>query len=404
MKQIASSCQRLVLLLRFGYLFVVCFLWACPLLSINALVIKQSLSSATYFRMNTNGTRFIRHKDAEIPVNKTEVARYMADIRDVLYPNGKFELEDPDVARILSNTDNHPSYKAISVNYTFYPVDCSALGYRFEPISSIVDDKDTKVWVVREVTTDELYIWKRYKLFSHYSVEMTFFSAADHKRLGRPLCTLMETPTGTRKGSPPGVILDIVLGVTSAEYFAQFTDIQERTEHVSRIASQVYDTYKYLHWLGYTHGDVKPSNVIIDTNGDAIIIDFGYSLPLPYYKFGQGTPNTIAPELVKYYDGPYLENTDWYSFAQMLVQWAVRSEPGMGDHSPSKFWTYKYELADYPVHLLSNDFRQLLFYFVNVDRNQRRFHTRRQQKWLENLPFWRHHNFNQMQKVWDPMA
>jgi hypothetical protein len=379
----------------------VLLLWLAVLscFALTSSYISRSFSTAVQFR-TVGDLRILRHGDVNVPVNHTEAMVYLADMLDVLYPAGKAELGSASIAQVLNNGENHRPCRTTSLNYSWYPVDCSVLGYSFVPMKTIVDDKDTKVWIVEEMHSGDLYIWKRYKLFAHYTVEMAFFSIVDHPRIGRPLCTFMESTATGNMGSP-GVILEVVLGMSSSSYFRQFNNLLERHEQLGRIAAQVYDVYNYIHWLGYIHGDVKPSNILIDTDGNAVVIDFGFSVPMPFFKVGQGTPNTIAPEMVKYISGPYLDNTDWYSFAQMLVQWAVRAEPGFEDYAQSKFWSYKYELSDYPLQFLSPDLRQLLFYFGSVDSNQRRFNTRQQQRWVEQLPFWKHHNFTEMRLVWE---
>ena len=44
-----------------------------------------------------------------------------------------------------------------------------------------------------------------------------------------------------------------------------------------KIASQVVSILELVHSAGYTHNDIKPSNVMLDNNFNARIIDFGFA-------------------------------------------------------------------------------------------------------------------------------
>lgn len=51
--------------------------------------------------------------------------------------------------------------------------------------------------------------------------------------------------------------------------------------------SQIEATVRQLHRVGIVWGDVKPDNVMLKTDGDAVVVDFG----------GGYTPEYIKPEL-----------------------------------------------------------------------------------------------------------
>ncbi len=65
------------------------------------------------------------------------------------------------------------------------------------------------------------------------------------------------------------------------------------------IFHQVAEGLAYMHERGYVHADMKPNNVIIQTDGNVKIIDFGQSCTNGTVKERiQGTPDYIAPEQV----------------------------------------------------------------------------------------------------------
>lgn len=64
-------------------------------------------------------------------------------------------------------------------------------------------------------------------------------------------------------------------------------DDHEVSEHFNSIVDQLIDTYTTINRMGVSHGDIKPSNVMIDINENTIhttIIDFGGSRLLPYME------------------------------------------------------------------------------------------------------------------------
>jgi serine/threonine protein kinase len=77
------------------------------------------------------------------------------------------------------------------------------------------------------------------------------------------------------------------------------------TVELKRIFKQIVGGVKYIHGLGFTHGDIKPENVMITRDGTVKLIDFGYSTKkgIGSDEHKSGTLMYAAPELVK--RGPF---------------------------------------------------------------------------------------------------
>src|SRR5260370_42500091 len=71
-----------------------------------------------------------------------------------------------------------------------------------------------------------------------------------------------------------------------------------RSEDARRIVREVCLALDYAHSRGVIHRDVKPSNIVLDKQGRAILTDFGLSLLTEIGTRGQilGSPHYIAPE------------------------------------------------------------------------------------------------------------
>ncbi|TEU14550.1 MAG: hypothetical protein E3J21_15520 [Anaerolineales bacterium] len=100
---------------------------------------------------------------------------------------------------------------------------------------------------------------------------------------------------------------------------------------IYRIMAQVGAALDYAHRLGVIHRDVKPSNVLIDSQGDAYLTDFGLarimesSEQLTATGVGVGTPAYMAPE-----QGQGLKidhRSDVYSLGVMLYEMVTGQVP-----------------------------------------------------------------------------
>jgi len=82
-----------------------------------------------------------------------------------------------------------------------------------------------------------------------------------------------------------------------------------------RLLSEVADGLAYLHSVGVVHGDLKASNILIDSSVRACLADFGLAQIINKQSSFGGTIRWMAPELL--HDGELLASpaTDVYSFA-----------------------------------------------------------------------------------------
>lgn len=112
---------------------------------------------------------------------------------------------------------------------------------------------------------------------------------------------------------------------------------------------EVVDTFiqtaaglKAMHTLGYVHCDIKPNNILRNSQGLVKVIDFGQSSKIGTVKERiQGTPDYISPEQVE--RRPITVQTDIYNFGA-TVYWALTGKPIPTQYTVSRGGKYGFLL------------------------------------------------------------
>ncbi len=99
-------------------------------------------------------------------------------------------------------------------------------------------------------------------------------------------------------------------------------------EAARRLGIEMAEALDHLHRRGLVHRDVKPSNIIIDPEGRAVLTDFGiaFAATLPRITQGaMGTPEFMSPEQA---DGQPLDlRSDVYSLGAVLYECLAGAVP-----------------------------------------------------------------------------
>ncbi len=144
------------------------------------------------------------------------------------------------------------------------------------------------------------------------------------------------------------------------------------SEDVLKIISAIVEGLEYAHGrLGLIHQDIKPSNILIESNNNPRIADFGLSIINPtvsklggyssimrdarttisYGDIG-GTPFYMDPELLIGRTKPSFL-TDIYSLGVTLYEWLTHEHPYLGPETNFKFVP---TLREKPLHNVSRHF------------------------------------------------
>jgi eukaryotic-like serine/threonine-protein kinase len=137
--------------------------------------------------------------------------------------------------------------------------------------------------------------------------------------------------------SPPSILLEWLSGRTLASY------LNDRPRLFCRealwIARQCAQGMHALLTAGYTHGDIKPSNIFMCDQGPVKLIDLGFARPdlLPARDLAQGaeavvqgTPEYLAPEALLRGNSDGVAR-DVYSLGVVLYQMLTGYLPHQGD-------------------------------------------------------------------------
>ncbi|XP_078044952.1 ribosomal protein S6 kinase like isoform X2 [Augochlora pura] len=103
--------------------------------------------------------------------------------------------------------------------------------------------------------------------------------------------------------------------VGGGELFSLVEECGALPENVVRIyVAEIALAIDFLHNVGVVHRDIKATNVLLDVEGHAVIIDFGLAKWLTHAERTNtlcGTPEYMAPEILK--KQYYGQEVDWWS-------------------------------------------------------------------------------------------
>ena len=109
-------------------------------------------------------------------------------------------------------------------------------------------------------------------------------------------------------------------------------------------AANVILAFRHLHKKGIAYRDLKPENLLLDSNGYVKVIDFGFAKKFPYLKGGDrmektytlcGTPEYLAPEIVmsKGYD----KCVDYWAYGCFVYELYLSRTPFQADYTTKIF-------------------------------------------------------------------
>jgi serine/threonine protein kinase len=153
-------------------------------------------------------------------------------------------------------------------------------------------------------------------------------------------------------------------------------------EYVPRVFKQMATALAYMHGSGWLHRDIKPDNMLVNSAGEAKLIDFAISQRLQKPSFFaklfrrkgkvQGTRSYMAPEQIR---GEILDaRSDIYGFGAAMYEVVTGRPPFRGASSQDLLNKHLFEKVLPPTSLnaeLTDDFSNLIVRMLSKRKEDR---------------------------------
>jgi hypothetical protein len=333
----------------------------------------------------------------ELPSGDTEFINRLVKFRQLMYPPG----HRLDKLLYKAIAEQSPLIREEERYISWMPIQCHMMNLELRVQRQIVNEGPDKnaVYIMQDRHTDKKYILKVFQKADGYSSEIGFFMVADHPLIVKPVCIERES----RGKHRPGLVLEYIPGSLSSLEMARRPSTSVKT--LKRMAAQLLNVLIYMHRMGFVHADLKPDNILVRPNGDIVLIDFGYTVPLPYEHPSRGNPRIKAPELAKLINGRLDEALDKWAYGGCLAMWFAHKYMEKYVGRTDKKYTMvrighkqKYAFKEVPNEL-PHDLRQILYLMTAPNTIQRRFQNEATLELLKGMSFFKGTDWDELDKT-----
>lgn len=127
------------------------------------------------------------------------------------------------------------------------------------------------------------------------------------------------------------VVMEYMGGGCLTDVLECFDSVQMTEQQIAFVARETLKSLAYIHSLHRIHRDIKSDNILLSSEGNVKLADFGYAAQLTNKQKQRntvvGTPYWMAPELIRGHD--YGTKVDIWSLGIMLIEMAEGEPPYM---------------------------------------------------------------------------
>ena len=212
-----------------------------------------------------------------------------------------------------------------------------------EPICQLGEGAAGRVLLVRHQVTGRTAALKAINIAEAIEKGYGKYAAAEAsilKAIHHPfLCSLYRTLKNTKQVF---LVIEPVLGGELLHFMLNNPDLVSEEKNIQFYVGQCVDVLCYLHRLKIAYRDVKPENLMLDSNGYVKLVDFGFAKKLSQGTHVAGimssaeetftmcgTPEYMAPEV--YSMSGHGTTADWWSVGILTHELFVGIVPFQGE-------------------------------------------------------------------------
>ncbi|KAL9552847.1 hypothetical protein MBANPS3_003572 [Mucor bainieri] len=163
------------------------------------------------------------------------------------------------------------------------------------------------------------------------------------------------------------MVMDYVPG---GELFSVLRRSKRFPDHVAKFyAAEVILAIEYMHSKNVIYRDLKPENLLLDSQGHIKITDFGFAKHVPDITWTLcGTPDYLAPEIIQ--SKGYGRAVDWWSLGVLVFEMLAGYPPFYDDDHLKLYEKILAGRVKYPQYFIPNS-KDLLKRLLTADLTKR---------------------------------